>query len=127
MNFKPSTLVFYVEKVETSCAFYTALLGRSPMRQVPNFALYALEGNLTLGLRARHDVVPKPEAAAGGSELAFTVGTRAELDDLHLDWSHRGWRIVQQPIDQPFGYTFTALDPDGHRLRVMALNPQPTK
>jgi hypothetical protein len=38
----------------------------------------------------------------------------------HADWIACGLRIVQEPVDLDFGYTFTALDPDGHRLRVFA-------
>jgi predicted enzyme related to lactoylglutathione lyase len=31
-----------------------------------------------------------------------------------------GVAIAQKPVEMDFGYTFTALDPDGHRLRVFA-------
>ena len=29
-----------------------------------------------------------------------------------------GLRIIQEPTKMDFGFTFTAADPDGHRLRV---------
>lgn len=121
MTPKPSTLILYVEKVEASCAFYTGLFGRPPVEQSPNFAMYALEGGMMLGLWAGHDVDPKPKAGGGGAELAFTLGTKAELDSLHKEWAKRGFAIAQKPAEKDFGYTFTALDPDGHRLRVMVL------
>jgi hypothetical protein len=38
----------------------------------------------------------------------------------HVDWSRRKLPIVQAPTALDFGYTFVALDPDGHRLRLMA-------
>jgi hypothetical protein len=31
-----------------------------------------------------------------------------------------GLRIIQEPVKMDFGFTFTAADPDGHRLRVFA-------
>ncbi len=30
----------------------------------------------------------------------------------------RGVEIIQPPMEADFGRTFTAVDPDGHRLRV---------
>ena len=118
---KPSTLILYVQDVSRSCAFYSGLLERPPVEQSPNFGMLALEGGLMLGLWAGHDVDPKPKAAGGGAELAFTLGSKAELDALHAEWSRRGYAIAQKPVEKDFGYTFTALDPDGHRLRVMVL------
>ena len=118
---KPSTVILYVENVDASCAFYTGLLGRAPLEQSPNFAMYALEGGMMLGLWVGHDVDPKPKAAGGGSELAFTLDARPELDKLHEEWKQRGYAIAQKPVEKDFGYTFTVLDPDGHRLRVMVL------
>ncbi len=121
MALKPSTVILYVEKVESSCAFYTGLLGRPPFEQSPNFAMYTLEGGMMLGLWAGHDADPKPKAAGGGAEVAFTAESDAELDGLHAEWVKRGYAIAQKPVRKDFGYTFTALDPDGHRLRVMVL------
>lgn len=121
MTLKPSTIILYVEKVETSCAFYAGILGRPPVEQSPNFAMFALEGGMMLGLWAGHDAEPKPKAAGGGAELAFAVGSDAELDALHAGWSERGIPIAQKPVRMDFAYTFTALDPDGHRVRAMVI------
>ncbi len=121
MTPKPSTLILYVENVAASCAFYTGLLERPPAGHSPNFAMYPLEGGMMLGLWAGHDVDPKPKAAGGGAELALTLGTKAELDALHADWGKRGYPVAQKPVEKDFGYTFTVLDPDGHRVRVMVL------
>jgi predicted lactoylglutathione lyase len=48
------------------------------------------------------------------------VPDTAQVDALHADWQARGLRILQAPVTRDFGYTFTAVDPDGHRLRVFA-------
>jgi len=118
---KNSTLILYVENVAKSCAFYTGLLECPPAEESPNFGMFALEGGMMLGLWAAHDVDPKPKASGGGAELAFTLESKAELDALHAEWQKRGYAIAQKPMEKDFGYTFTALDPDGHRLRVMVL------
>lgn len=39
---------------------------------------------------------------------------------LHAAWCARGLSILQAPVAMDFGLTFTAADPDGHRLRVFA-------
>jgi predicted enzyme related to lactoylglutathione lyase len=41
---------------------------------------------------------------------------------MHENWSGRGYAIAQKPVEMDFGCTFTALDPDGHRLRVLTPN-----
>lgn len=74
-----------------------------------------------LPLWASHDVQPKPKASGGGGELAIVAKDDAEVDGKHGEWKERGWRIAQEPERMDFGYTFTALDPDGHRVRVMSL------
>jgi catechol 2,3-dioxygenase-like lactoylglutathione lyase family enzyme len=119
MNPKAASLILYVEKVEASCTFYTGLLGRAPLEQSPNFAMYALENGFLLGLWAGHDADPKPKAAGGGAELTFTCGRDSDLDALYAEWNGRSYPIAQKPVKKDFGYTFTALDPDGHRLRAM--------
>jgi predicted enzyme related to lactoylglutathione lyase len=110
-----SFVILYVDSPEKSVAFYQPLLGRAPVEASPGFAMFAMESGLMFGLWARRDVEPKAAAAGGGSEICLTVG---DVDAVHADWAKRGLPIVQPPTDMDFGRTFTALDPDGHRLRV---------
>jgi len=65
-------------------------------------------------------VEPATTATAGGGELAFTVKDAAAVDALYEQWGEKGLRILQKPVELDFGYTFVAMDPDGHRLRVFA-------
>ena len=51
-------------------------------------------------------------------EVAFALADKAAVQSLYNDWQQRGLPILQQPLQMDFGYTFVALDPDGHRLRV---------
>lgn len=114
----PDYVLLYVDHPVASAAFYTDLLGREPVESSPTFALFVLESGLKLGLWARATVEPKVLTSGGCSELAFSVGDRSVVNDMHADWSARGIAIAQRPVALDFGYTFVALDRDGHRLRV---------
>ena len=115
----PSFVLLYVADPTKSAAFYGRLLGREPVEASPNFVMFALESGVMLGLWAKHEASP-PATAPGGAEIAFTVGGRGEVDTTFAEWKERGLAIAQPPTKLDFGYTFVALDPDGHRLRVFA-------
>ena len=72
-----------------------------------------------LGLWRRDGVAP-PAGAPGGGEIAFTVENEAAVEETIARWQALGARIAQAPTRMDFGFTATALDPDGHRLRVFA-------
>ena len=59
-----------------------------------------------------------------GLALAAMAGDES-VTATHAAWSGLGVRVIQPPVRQDFGYTFVALDPDGHRLRVFAPGPPP--
>jgi predicted enzyme related to lactoylglutathione lyase len=119
----PSFLLFYVENPLASAAFYEKLLGRSPVESSTNFAMFVLDNGLKLGFWREREVAPKPTAQPGGSEIIFALDGAEAVDALCIDWRKRGMEIAQEPTAMDFGYTFVALDPDGHRLRACALTP----
>lgn len=112
---QPSLIILYVDQPLASAAFYAPLLGIEPVEAQETFAMFRLESGVSLGFWSRHTVAPAPGAATGGSELAFHV---QDVDAVYRDWVGRGLTFLQQPADMDFGRTFTAQDPDGHRLRV---------
>jgi catechol 2,3-dioxygenase-like lactoylglutathione lyase family enzyme len=114
----PNFVILYVANPLTSAEFYADLLGLTAVEKSPTFAMFALDSGVMLGLWAVPTVEPTAHLTGGGTELAFTVADRNAVDTLHADWKQRGLSIAQQPTAMDFGYTFTALDPDGHRLRV---------
>ncbi len=116
----PNFVLLYVADPARSAAFYAALLGKPPIEASPTFAMFALDGGLHLGLWAAHTVQPAATAAGGGGELAFAVGDSDTVRTRHRDWAAQGLTIAQAPTAMDFGFTFAALDPDGHRLRVFA-------
>jgi len=117
---QPNFLLFYVASPAESAAFYARILGRAPVESSPTFALFALDNGLKLGLWAHAGVEPAveglPQHASG--ELAFAVPDVAEVQAAHQAWLALGLPMLQAPTLMDFGFTFTAVDPDGHRLRV---------
>ncbi len=123
--FSPEMIILYVENVATSIRFYDGLIGKPPVEASANFAMYAFENGITLGLWVGHDVRPVPKNAGGGSEIGFTLKDKNAVDGKFKEWKDKGYSMAQEPTQMDFGYTFTALDPDGHRLRVFSPSASP--
>jgi catechol 2,3-dioxygenase-like lactoylglutathione lyase family enzyme len=117
---EPTYVILYVKDAPASAAFYGELLGRAPIEASPNFSMFVLSSGVRLGLWSRHDVAPAVTAPPGGVELAITLPDADAVRTAHADFSRRKMPIAQEPTAAEFGYTFVALDPDGHRLRVFA-------
>ncbi|MGV3552280.1 VOC family protein [Rhizobium sp.] len=120
----PDFLLLYVNDPDASAGFYGKLLDRAPLDARPGFVMFKLDSGMRLGLWGTETVKPAPNAP-GGFEIGWPVGSDADVDQMADDWAARGISIIQQPETMGFGRTFTALDPDGHRLRVYqpALRP----
>jgi catechol 2,3-dioxygenase-like lactoylglutathione lyase family enzyme len=114
----PNFFLLYVDSPLRSVEFYSGLLGQQPVEASPTFAMFALESGVMLGLWARHTVEPAASMMGGGAEVAFAVDTDDAVRAMYSAWRERGLPIAQEPTEMDFGYTFVALDPDGHRLRV---------
>lgn len=111
-------VLFYVKDPAASVSFYEMLLGLEPVEQSPGFAMFVMPGGFKLGLWRASAVEPRTDATVGGAEIMFDCNTDAEVDVVHAEWAAKGAEILQSPTLKEFGYTFTAADPDGHRLRV---------
>jgi catechol 2,3-dioxygenase-like lactoylglutathione lyase family enzyme len=115
---EPAMIVLYVADTAASTAFYSRLLDRAPARTWPTFALFPFGSGLTLALQQRDDIKPAATAAPGAVELVFNAPGKDAVLAMHERWRQLGLPILQSPADIGFGSTFTAADPDGHRLRV---------
>jgi predicted enzyme related to lactoylglutathione lyase len=119
----PNFILLYVCSPSKSVEFYAKLLGKRPIQESPTFAMFALDSGVMLGLWGAPGVQPAA-TPAGGGELAFTVDGRDAVQATHRAWQAAGLQVIQAPTAMDFGFTFTALDPDGHRLRVFAPSGQ---
>jgi catechol 2,3-dioxygenase-like lactoylglutathione lyase family enzyme len=117
---EPNFVLLYVDNPQLSAEFYARLLGREPVESSPTFALFPLKSGLMLGLWSQHTVEPAMNGRPAASELAISVANSKSVRDLYRKWSDLKLRIAQAPTQLDFGFTFVALDPDGHRLRVFA-------
>jgi predicted enzyme related to lactoylglutathione lyase len=117
----PNFILLYVNDPQASARFYAELLGKPAIEASPTFAMFPLASGTMLGLWKRDTVQPAASGAPGAGELAFAIeGGRDAVASHHADWQARGLTILQAPTAMDFGFTFTAQDPDGHRLRVFA-------
>lgn len=117
-------VILYVADPIASAAFYEKLFGGKPVDVSPTFAIFVLPNGVKFGLWKRPGVEPAAEGAPGASEICLTRADRAAVDATHAVWADMGVAILQAPTALDFGYAFTALDPDRHRVRVFVLeNP----
>lgn len=116
----PSFIMLYVDNPTKSAEFYAMLLEQQPCESSLTFAMFILDQGYKLGLWSKHTVEPAATISGGGGELGFPVADFAEVDALHAAWQKKGLTILQVPTQMDFGYTFVAMDPDNHRLRVYA-------
>lgn len=115
----PDTILFYVDDIERSQAFYTPLIGAEPVHASSDFVLYAAKDAPKFALWRRGDANPAASVTGGGGEVNITAKSKQEVDDLYAQWSDDGAAFLHKPKDVPkVGYTFVAHDPDGHRIRV---------
>ena len=115
-------VLLYVADTRRSAAFYSRLLGLAPAAQpqsANDFTMFNLPGGWTLGLWNRNEVEPRA-TLPGGTELSFTEATADTVRQRFDEWTTAGIRMLQPVTKSDFGVTFTAVDPDGHRLRVFS-------
>lgn len=116
----PNFFILYVDSPVASAAFYSELLNKAPLDVSETFALFALDSGAKFGLWSKHTVLPAVAAFGIGGELGFAVADKNAVDVIYRRWVELGLSVIQTPVTMDFGYTFVALDADGHRLRVFA-------
>lgn len=121
---QPTYILLAVDKPLTSAIFYETLLGTAPLEAQETFALFRMNPATMLGLWSKHTIEPPVHVPAGSAELCFVLESREAVDACHERWKAQGLPILQPPVEADFGYTFTATDPDGHRLRAFRPSEQ---
>ena len=117
-------LLLAVKSPAESAKLYTQLLGVEPVENSPTFVLYVLSNGIKIGLWLASDIAPTPKPA-GGIEISFSEAGRDAVLRTYEAWRALGVKVVQEPTDMPFGFTFVVEDADGHRLRPFVLAERP--
>ena len=118
-------VILYVKDPPAIAAFYEKLLGEKPVQSSPGFVMFVTPSGFKLGLWLTSDIAPPANGQTGGAEIVLDCNNEADVDRVHGEWQAQGVSILQKPTKMPFGYTFTAADPDGHRLRVYHVADNP--
>ncbi len=112
-------VLLFVKNVAISADFYGKLFNLKPVELAPTFALFVLGNGVKLGLWSRYTAEPLVMAEPGAVEICFNTDN---VDEAYDQWGKLGIAVAQAPTDMDFGRTFVALDPDGHRIRVLKLH-----
>lgn len=116
--------IIYVHNVLKSADFYAALFDMKPAELSPTFAMFIFPGGFKLGIWSKYTVQPVVHQQTGSAsgELVFKTASQADVDFLYHEWAMlREITVLQTPVRMDFGYTFSVIDADGHRLRVCFL------
>ncbi len=93
----PNFIILYVKDPTTSAAFYSRLLGTSPVEASPTFVMFALQPGMMLGLWIRSEVQPAVTSEPGASELCISVDSREVVDATVAAWRAAGWPSSWSP------------------------------
>jgi catechol 2,3-dioxygenase-like lactoylglutathione lyase family enzyme len=113
----PDFISIQVRDLAASQAFYEHYLGLVRSQAGPPHAVVFETSPIAFALR---DVVPGvdldaiPQPGIGAAIWLHATGVQGIHDALLAD----GKTIVSEPIDGPFGRTFTFADPDGYQITL---------
>lgn len=113
----PDFLSLQVRDLDASHAFYTRYLGLERSPAGPPHAVVFTTTPIAFALR---DLAPGTDltgvAQPGIGAAVWLHAT--EVQQIHDALVADGHRIVMDPIDGPFGRTFTFADPDGYHVTL---------
>ncbi|GAA0193657.1 VOC family protein [Cytobacillus oceanisediminis] len=114
----PDFVALQVTDLEASAAFYEERLGLTRAPVAPPGAVVFATSPVAFAVR---EPLPGLDVAAVSPRPGAGVALWLASDDaqaVHDDLVGHGVEILQQPVDGPFGRTFTFADPDGYAVTV---------
>lgn len=114
----PDFVALQVTDLEASAAFYEERLGLTRAPVAPPGAVVFATSPVAFAVR---EPLPGLDVAAVSPRPGAGVALWLASDDaqvVHDDLVVHGVEILQQPVDGPFGRTFTFADPDGYAVTV---------
>lgn len=111
----PDFISLQVRDLEASAAFYAKYLGLTRQDGPPHAVVFDTAPT-TLAVRER---VPGNNLDAGSLGAGIGLWLHApDAQQIHDAMLADGVTIASDPIDGPFGRTFTFVDPDGYQLTL---------
>ena len=112
----PDFISLQVRDIERSARFYEQHLGLTRQPGPPHAVVFDTKP-IALAVR---DAVPgfdldRHDDPSGGVAVWLHA---PDAKDVHAALVEAGVRIVTDPVDGPFGFTFTFADPDGYRITL---------
>ena len=119
----PNQTILYVGDPTASAECYAGLFGLKPAYASPEFVLFVLPDGHKFCMWTWKD--PEAVMTGPGMETAVSVADYDAVDATFAAWSKAGPRVVAQPETLAFGRSFVVADPDGNRIRVLAVADDP--
>ncbi len=113
----PDFVSLQVRDLDASQAFYEQHLGLVRSKAGPPHAVVFETAPIAFALRSEipgTNLGAAPQPGVGVALWMLATG----VDDIHADLVAAGVRIVAEPLDGPFGRTFTFADPDGYHVTL---------
>lgn len=114
----PDFIALQVTDLEASAAFYEERLGLTRAPVAPSGAVVFTTSPVAFAVR---EPLPGLDVAAVSPRPGAGVALWLASDDaqaIHDDLVAHEVEILQEPVDGPFGRTFTFADPDGYAVTV---------
>ena len=113
----PDFISLQVHDLDASKKFYEQYLGLVPSPAGPPHAVVFQTTPIAFALR--HVIAGTDLASAAHPGIGTAIWLHAtDVQDMHDVLAADGHTIVSEPIDGPFGRTFTFADIDGYRITV---------
>jgi catechol 2,3-dioxygenase-like lactoylglutathione lyase family enzyme len=112
----PGFISLQVRDIEASAAFYEKYLGLTRQVGPPHAVVF----DTTPAAFAVRSALPGVDLDSVG-QLGLGIGVwlhAPESQEIHDTLVSDGFRITSDPIDGPFGRTFTFADPDGYQITL---------
>jgi predicted enzyme related to lactoylglutathione lyase len=112
----PDFIALQVRDIERAAEFYERELGLTRAASSPPHAVVFATQPIAFAVR---DPLPGTDLDRGQPGLGVALWLRAEdAQVLHDRLAQHGVTILTEPVDGPFGRTFTLRDPDGYAITI---------
>ena len=111
----PDFIALQVRDIERAAEFYERELGLTRAPGPPHAVVFATQP-IAFAVR---DPLPGTDLDSGQPGLGVALWLLAEdAQALHDRLAQHGVTILTEPVDGPFGHTFTLRDPDGYAITI---------